>query len=140
MRDAPRDLVRLVHAVQAREPLPGDLAGWIIDLATASISDQERKQVRNRLLRQAGAIVGGSPWNQAKEVRTQMLEVIRLWTFYGRNPPPAESIKALAIEALTIDPTAPTSRTHLWRILGNITFIDDADESEPACEDRFHAQ
>lgn len=138
MRDGPRDLLRLVHAVQAHEPLPGDLAGWVVDLATSSIKEPARKQTRNRLLRQAGALIGGEPWgNQAKGIRTELLRVIREWTYYVQNPPEPGTLTALMIEVLTIDPGVPTSMTHLWRIL---TFIDSADESETACEDRSHAQ
>lgn len=138
MRDGPRDLVRLVQTLNARQALPCDLAAWVVDLATAAISDPERKRTRNRLLREAGALIGGSPWgNQAKGIRTELLKVIRLWTYYVRCPPPPGSLTALMVEVLTIDPSVPTSMTQLWRIL---TCIDAADESEPACEDRFHAQ
>lgn len=129
MRENADRLLQLIRAVRAREPLPSYLAQWTIDLAVASGSASDRTALRNSLLRRAAALAAQSTWKQMLCIRTELLEVRKLRSFYERVPPVPGSITELVLAAIILDADTPSSERRLLQILGseNLATVENID-------------
>lgn len=117
MEDAEK-LLQLVHSAHRREPVPAELAPWLAGLALSSMSAAERLEARDACLRRAASLVPGR-WAKVKALRDELRAVREEMTLHRHYPPPPGSITAHVVDALLIDPDAPSSVSQLLRIIGD---------------------
>lgn len=110
------DEVMLKRFRAAAVALPGDLAGWAVEVLEAAV-DGERLEVRdtasrNAILRRAAALTDGPAWVRARALRAAIV---------GR-PGAAPGARELVAEAQAADPARPlpTSVRQLYRLLADI--------------------
>lgn len=106
-------LARLRVAV-ATGHLPADLGRWALARLVDAAAGAERIALRNRLLREAAALLPGSTWARARALRAEILAMARRHTAAGE-------VRELVAAALEVDPDAPRSHRQLLRILGGDT-------------------
>jgi hypothetical protein len=81
----------LVHA-----HLPGDLATWIVQQLEANASADYLRLRRDRWLRQAGEIIGGTANNRAVRILAIASVIDRCWPLYRlREPEPGTAFGAV---------------------------------------------
>lgn len=124
MTDA-ENLARLRIAAVTGRVAP-DVAHWAIEHCARSVSAVERRAARNRLLRAAAAVHGGTPWANATHIHEQ-LEGLRLVPGAAAqvsNLP--GTARGLIAQAFIIDPRFPKDLRQVLRILQTATDISGA--------------
>jgi hypothetical protein len=109
------DEVMLKRFRAAAAALPGDLAGWAVEVLEAAV-DAERFEIRdtatrNAILRRAGAHAGGSTWARARALRDAIVGA----------PEAVPGVRVLVAEAQERDAARPLPRSvrHLFRLLAS---------------------
>lgn len=106
------DQLRRVRVAVATGHLPPDLGRWVLAQLTEHAPVAERMALRNELVRQAAALLSGSTWSRARQVRAELLAM-------GRRRRTVGEVRELLAEALELDPDCPRSVRQLLRVLGS---------------------
>ena len=77
--DALGQLTRLRALLDARQPLPGDLARWVLEQVASSLDRQELTDLRDQHLCRAGHLAGGSVRYRAGQVLREVQLLERRW-------------------------------------------------------------
>jgi hypothetical protein len=89
--------------------LPADLGRWLLDQLVDRAAADERIELRNALIRRAAALLPGSTWSRAVQLRD---ELARLTRSHGELDP----VRALLAEAVALHP-CPASVRQIFTIL-----------------------
>lgn len=108
-------LLQFVSAVRDRRALPATLAVWVASRVTAVVPLVDRLAARDRLLRQAAALVGGGRWARMRALQAAIEDERRQIT--DPQPPPPGTVADFVHQALLIDPACPSSDSQLLRVL-----------------------
>jgi hypothetical protein len=79
--------------IEARGMIPNDLLNWALGVFTAT-SVTAKRELRNALLRDAAAMVGGSTWARARRIHAEML----------RTGPSLDEVGKMVNEAMAFVP------------------------------------
>lgn len=111
------NVLRLIAAARAHQPVPADIGPWLAKTVLDSLTPRESEHARNVAVRKAAALIPGTLWNKANALRAELAAVRAEWTLHVCHPPMPETLDAYLVTALTLDPDMPSSVRHLLRIL-----------------------
>lgn len=61
-------LARLRAIIGAGQPLPRDLASWVLDMLALALPAAERRRLRDEAIRRAASHLAGSTWERARRL------------------------------------------------------------------------
>lgn len=107
--DALAQLTRLRAHLEARQPLPGDLAHWVLDQVAASLAREDLTRWRDQHILRAGHLVGGSVRHRAGTIVREALVLERRWQYHASAKPELGTIRG-EIHAARLAAPIPAER------------------------------